>query len=413
VPDTSSPQTQTLACPAGQTGAITQIRTSSCGSGVTPTWSTWATTNNTCTVVDACFSWPNATGASMSLQQAVTANACVTILPGSYTLDADVVIPSNHTLKGAGANNTILKANPQKWKFGYADALLTHAGVTSNVSISDLTLDASGIATYGIVADEMTIDRVAISNGRCSAVALNGSGIILRNSTLDRSGQTTTIAGRGTFNCASVPDGATSTPGVALGAAIYGEGYVGNRNFAPDIENNIIKNSIGPGVDINNVDGGIFANNTVSGNSGWAGVSLYETTGWQILNNHISHPSSEPAQPYHLACAGGPNGPRSVGIFLCSDTEGLGGAAPAPSTKNRISGNESSSFNGILLIGAGTASNPSLSPFGNYIENNNVFGSVGPCGDNFNPSWATASIPGNTWTGNNCSGLANTPPYQF
>jgi hypothetical protein len=49
-PDSSSPQTQTLACPAGQTGAITQTRTSSCGSGAAPTWSTWATTVNTCKV---------------------------------------------------------------------------------------------------------------------------------------------------------------------------------------------------------------------------------------------------------------------------------------------------------------------------------------------------------------------------
>jgi hypothetical protein len=44
-PDPSSPQTQTLACPAGQTGSITQTRTSSCPG---PTWSTWTTSANTC-----------------------------------------------------------------------------------------------------------------------------------------------------------------------------------------------------------------------------------------------------------------------------------------------------------------------------------------------------------------------------
>ncbi|MBI4090811.1 MAG: peptidoglycan-binding protein [Candidatus Komeilibacteria bacterium] len=41
------PQTQTLACPSGQTGSITQTRTSSCPG---PTWSVWQTTSNTCAI---------------------------------------------------------------------------------------------------------------------------------------------------------------------------------------------------------------------------------------------------------------------------------------------------------------------------------------------------------------------------
>lgn len=361
-----------------------------------------------------CEPWLGQAVSGGTLQEFVNRYSCVSVAAGTYLLNADVVIPSGHTIKGAGAATTILKANPQTWKFGSADALLTHSGPTSNINISGLTLDASGIATYGIVADGMTIDGLTITNGRCSGVALNGPGIILRNSTLENNAHTTMIAGRGSFNCASVPDGMNGTyGGVELGAGIYGEGYVGNRDFAPVIENNIIRNNIGPGVDINNVDGGTFANNTVVGNSGWAGVSLYETTGWQVLNNTISHPSTEPAQPYHSACAGGPNGPRSAGIFLCSDTYGLGGGPVAPSTNNRIVGNQSASFNGILLIGAGTVGNPALSPYGNDIENNNIYGSVGPCGDNFNPAWATATLPANTWSGNNCSGTPNSPPYHF
>jgi hypothetical protein len=46
--DPTSPQTQTLACPTGQTGAITQTRNSSCAAGATsPTWGAWTTTGNT------------------------------------------------------------------------------------------------------------------------------------------------------------------------------------------------------------------------------------------------------------------------------------------------------------------------------------------------------------------------------
>ena len=49
-PDPSSPQTQTLSCPSGQVGMITQTRTSLCASGATsPAWSGWTTTSNTCT----------------------------------------------------------------------------------------------------------------------------------------------------------------------------------------------------------------------------------------------------------------------------------------------------------------------------------------------------------------------------
>ena len=42
------PATQTLSCPTGQTGSITQTRTSSCPG---PTWNGWVTASNTCTVV--------------------------------------------------------------------------------------------------------------------------------------------------------------------------------------------------------------------------------------------------------------------------------------------------------------------------------------------------------------------------
>ncbi len=48
-PDATSPQTRTLACPAGQTGSLTQIRTSSCAATTgSPTWGPWQTTANTC-----------------------------------------------------------------------------------------------------------------------------------------------------------------------------------------------------------------------------------------------------------------------------------------------------------------------------------------------------------------------------
>jgi hypothetical protein len=46
-----SPQTQTLACPSGQTGSITQTRTSTCPG---PAWGPWVTTSNTCKAATTC-----------------------------------------------------------------------------------------------------------------------------------------------------------------------------------------------------------------------------------------------------------------------------------------------------------------------------------------------------------------------
>lgn len=56
-------QTQTVACSVGQTGSVTQTRTSSCPAGaVAPVWSGWSTTTSTCsypTTFNLKEFWPN------------------------------------------------------------------------------------------------------------------------------------------------------------------------------------------------------------------------------------------------------------------------------------------------------------------------------------------------------------------
>jgi hypothetical protein len=50
-------ETQTLSCPAGQTGSITQSRSSSCPDQYgTPVWGVWTQTSNTCKAVSTCVS---------------------------------------------------------------------------------------------------------------------------------------------------------------------------------------------------------------------------------------------------------------------------------------------------------------------------------------------------------------------
>jgi putative peptidoglycan binding protein len=72
-PDPTSPQTQTLSCPAGQTGSIIQTRTSTCPG---PTWGAWTTTSNTCVVAST-----GGTNVSVTTCQFVTSYQPLTYQP--------------------------------------------------------------------------------------------------------------------------------------------------------------------------------------------------------------------------------------------------------------------------------------------------------------------------------------------
>jgi peptidoglycan hydrolase-like protein with peptidoglycan-binding domain len=369
-----------------------------------------------------CAGWPGTIGGT--LQQAVAAYSCVEVQPGTYTLSSGVVLESGHTLRGSGQDLTIVKADPAAWSFGIADAIVSHeliyntnatiatvnlAAVTG-IHVSGLTLDGSGVATYGILADGMAVDHVTVRNARCSAIGIHGPGTSFTNSIFDGSARTTTVPGRGAINCASVPDGvsASSYGGVALGAAISAVGYPGDRDWAPDIENNTIENSVGPGLDIYEINGGKVLNNTIANNSGWAGLSLFGSSGWQIRNNIISQPAGQPAQPYHPHCNGGPIGNNSAAIFLCQDEYAQNDGVTT--TNNAITGNQVSSGYGILSIGASVL-NPSWVPFANTFESNNPYGSFYGCADNNNPG--TAPGGDNTWTGNFCAGPSTVAPPTY
>jgi hypothetical protein len=77
----------------------------------------------------------------------------------------------------------------------------------------------------------------------------------------------------------------------------------------PYIVSNNISNNVGPALDVNSVWGGTFSNNTVSGNSSWAAVSLFGAGNWTLAYNSISHPATSEGQPYHPECRGaGPQG---------------------------------------------------------------------------------------------------------
>jgi hypothetical protein len=97
-PDPSSPQTQTLSCPTGQTGSITQTRTSSCPG---PTWSAWTTTSNTCMTPPpsctpnwSCSAW-NACSATGSQSRTCTDTNTCGVTTGEPALTQSCTSASN------------------------------------------------------------------------------------------------------------------------------------------------------------------------------------------------------------------------------------------------------------------------------------------------------------------------------
>ena len=350
---------------------------------------------------DGCFRWPGLS--ALSLQQAVSAHACVEVQAGIHLLDAPVAVPPGHTVRGVGAKSSVLRAKQSSWGFNCCDSILADTlpsnPAQSPFKVHKLGLDGQAVATYNVCCRGYVVEQSELSASRCSAIGIVGAGVVVRTSSLLSAAQPTAVPGKGTVTCATGGFG-----GVAAGAAIYTEGK--GTSYGSLIEDNTISGTNGPALDINGAWGGVFQRNTVNGNSAWAAVSLYGASYWTVADNTISHPAGEPPQPYHPYCATGPNGGHSAAIFLCQDTDANG----LTTNENQILRNKASSYYGILSVGADELK-PYWAPRNNTFSQNDVFGSVVGCADDFKPGqWLTDQ---NTWSGNNCAGQPNTGPSTF
>lgn len=143
------PQTQTLSCSSGQTGSITQTRTSPCATGATtPTWGEWQTTSNSCTAQvtsSTSCTWNGqtvASGASVTAYQtpsvpfggqcAVQTRTCSNgNLAGTYQYPACVAQANNTTFApqdyGAKCDGVTDDSVPLKqWVAAITNAALTY-----------------------------------------------------------------------------------------------------------------------------------------------------------------------------------------------------------------------------------------------------------------------------------------------
>ncbi|MDZ7733632.1 MAG: hypothetical protein U5R31_11555 [Acidimicrobiia bacterium] len=117
----------------------------------------------------------------------------------------------------------------------------------------------------------------------------------------------------------------------------------------------------------------------IEGNSHWAGISLFGS-GWSIVGNRVVHPATDDGQPYQRSCRGGPNGVRSAAILLCQ----VGDDFNDVTVNNRIEGNRTIGWYGILLIGHDEG-RPYWAPRNNRLRGNDAFGSYHGYADDFRP----------------------------
>lgn len=340
-----------------------------------------------------CLQWTN----QIPLQDAINANACTEIQPGTYNVPKPVIIPSRAAgtiVKGkAGMRESTVLVAAAPWQVTIGDGILNVLPTSGTLTVNGITFDSNNVATYSLVARNMNVDNVVMKNGTCSALGITGKGVTVTNSVIEKSG----------FKCGI-------TGGVPVGAGIYGEVSPNtdgtfDRFLNPVIKNNLIQDNFGPGMDINGVWGGTFTGNTVRNNTDWAGVSLYGASYWTVADNTISHPATSSYQKYHPYCAGGPIGKKSAAIFLCQDTE----AYNQLSNYNTFSNNKASSSYGILVIGADEIKKW-YAPRINTFTGNDMTGSYFGCADDLKiGQWYNDK---NTWSGNKC-GSKDGQPTRF
>lgn len=330
----------------------------------------------------------------MPLQNAVDQHSCVEIQPGVWETTRQISMPTDHVLRGAERETTIVRA-VAPWignNVTQHEEAVVHDNGQPGVVLANFTIDANQLATLGIGAhgSGTHVNNLHVLNSVCDGVAIAGDGWQVTDSLIERAGN----------SCWS---------GVPA-AGIYVVGANDDRppavELAPRIEGNTIRNNNGPGLDVKQVSGGVFRGNTVEDNAAWAAITLYGGDRWLIEENVVRHPFvGDGNHPGHPSCTGGPFGVHPVAISICTDER-----TDATASGNVIRRNQVSSWYGLRLIGADGELMAHL-PRANLLEGNTVLGSQVGCIDDTAPSEFTDGL--NVWRDNDCDGTADSLPIYF
>jgi hypothetical protein len=151
------PQTQTLSCPAGQTGSITQTRTSTCPG---PTWGPWTTTSNTCVTTTG------GTGGTGSLSATpISGPAILTVtFTASYPYFSDEILDPGD---GSGMIQISYTGSPRQITRTYNTGTYTaklYATANPGAVIGQVTITV-GAAEPPIVVSACTYKGQTVSEG--------------------------------------------------------------------------------------------------------------------------------------------------------------------------------------------------------------------------------------------------------
>ncbi len=278
---------------------------------------------------------------------------CVELAPGTYVIDGQLPLHPGQILRGAGSSapNIIIRASagfPAGGAFGLVRAL---GAATDNPGMIDnLTLDGAGVAFLGVQGTNARVLHSQIFNTRCNGVSILGANSFEVGYSVIR------------YNGGSCP---TAPPGA--GIYVHGGSQI-------SIHDNYIQNNVGPAIDVNSVRSAASKHidrNIINDNSGWAAISLFDTNGWSVSSNHVSHPKTSAIQPYNPGCDVMPGGtPRSAAMLLCEQS------SASPTVGNYVAHNQFIGAIGLLVTG----SRPAV-PVNNSLYANDVFGSTIGCAD--------------------------------
>ena len=316
----------------------------------------------TCRAND-CADWR---GSDDHWVEAVNVWPCLRLPPGLFIITKPVRLSQGHRLIGQG-DATVIKADPQRWS-GIVSEGVVIVESSKDVNVGHLTLDGSGVAAYLIGGFNFTIENADLRNGRSGAVGIAGTGVVIKSSRLHAIAKDTVVEGKGLFNCEYL---ASQRVGLPLCTAIYAQGGAegtGTRDFAPQIIDSEIFDVVGPAIDINRVNGGLLLHSRVTATSGWAAVSLYGSSGWNIRENRISmrHTASWQIDSHKVLTRHG----RSAAVFIGTDEEVL------PARRNIIEENDLDGSFGVEIIGDPARG---IRPSQNVVRRNTYSGSVVRC----------------------------------
>lgn len=204
----------------------------------------------------------------------------VTLTEGTFELDATLFVPVGVTVRGAGAQSTLITSTA-------ADAAMAVFGGAS-LAMSDLSITHTGSAPASVMlvfASSVDLDGVRLTGGVSGEEGIGGNGLLLTAADLDEAPGTTEAdeadsAGAGETPASSVVVNSEISDNAAAGIAI-------TSDLTPTFTNNIIARNDVCGICYFDTSGGSARGNTIEGNV--IGIRTGDRSAPNISENELAN----------------------------------------------------------------------------------------------------------------------------